>query len=115
MPATYSSPAIEARDVPRADDSSYQHLLDVYASETNKTVSVWRAFDDDVIGYRPHPKSMTVRDVFKHELLSARRFFGGMLGLPEPDAAETVPSTITVDACVARLADLARARLPYLA
>jgi len=115
MPATYSSPAIDARDVPRADDASYQHLLDIYASEINKTASVWRAFDDAVVEYRPHAKSMTVGDVFKHELLSARRFFGGMLGLPEPDAAETMPRPITVDACVSRLADLARARLPHLA
>jgi uncharacterized damage-inducible protein DinB len=105
---------IDGSEVPRAADLSDQHLLDVYASEINKTASVWSAFDDGVLDYRPHPKSMAVRDVFKHELLSGRRFFGEFLGLPEPDAAAVVPDPITVEACVARLADLATVRLRHL-
>jgi len=115
MPPTYPSSVIDARDVPAAADASHQHLLDVYASEINKIASVWRAFDDEVLEYRPHPKSTSVAGVFKHELLSGRRFFGEFLGLPEPDAAATLPDPMTVDACVARLADLARGRLPHLA
>jgi uncharacterized damage-inducible protein DinB len=115
MPATYSSHVIEDREIPRAEDPAYQHLLDIYASEINKIASVWRGFDDGVIDFRPHPKSMTVADEFKHELLSARRFFGGFLGLPEPDADAVLPTAMTVDACVNRMADLARARLPHLA
>jgi uncharacterized damage-inducible protein DinB len=115
MPDTYPSAVIDAREVPHADDAAHQHLLDVYASEVNKIASVWRAFDDGVLEYRPHPRSTTVGGVFKHELLSGRRFFGEFLGLPEPDAAGTVPDPLTVDACVTRLADLARARLPPLA
>ena len=115
MAATYASAVIEPAAIPRADDPAFQHLLDVYASEINKIASVWRAFDDSVIGYRPHEKSTTVGDTFKHELLSARRFFGEFLGLPEPDAAAVVPNPITVDACVARLGDHARARLPHFA
>jgi uncharacterized damage-inducible protein DinB len=115
MPAIYPSPAIDAGAIPTADDTAYQHLLDVYASEINKTASVWRALDDGVLDYRPHPKSTSVSDMFKHELLSGRRFFGEFLGLPEPVATAVMPSPITVDACVARLADLARARLPHLA
>ena len=102
-------------EIPRAQDPSAQHLLEIYASEINKVASVWRAFDHAVLDYRPHQRSMTVGDVFRHELLSARRFFGGFLGLPEPDAAAVVPDPIGVDACVARLTDLARARLPHLA
>ncbi len=111
----HSPEAISAADVPRADDPAYQHLLDVYTSEINKTATVWRAFDDSVIAYRPHPKSMTVAEVFKHELLSGRRFFGGFLGLPEPDTSAVVPDPITVAPSVERLAGLARARLPHLA
>jgi uncharacterized damage-inducible protein DinB len=113
--ASYPSPVIGAGAIPRADDPAYQYLLDVYASEVNKIAMVWRAFDDGVIGYRPHAKSTTVGDTFKHELLSGRRFFGEFLGLPEPDAAAVVPQPIAVDACVTRLGDLARARLPHLA
>lgn len=102
-------------EIPQAADPAAQHLLDIYASEINKVVSVWRAFDDSLLEYRPHPRSMPVGEVFKHELLSGRRFFGGFLGLPEPDAGAVVPERITVDACAVRLVDLARARLPYLA
>jgi hypothetical protein len=115
MPADYPWRLIAERDVPRAGDAVRQHLLDVYASEINKIASVWRGFDDGIIDYRPHPKSTSVGDIFKHELLSGRRFFGEFLGLPEPDAASVVPAPIGVDACVARLGDLARARLPRLA
>jgi len=61
--------------VPVAVDPVYQPLIDVYVSEINKVASVWRLFDDGVLDYRPHPKSMCVRDNFKHELLSGRRFF----------------------------------------
>jgi len=90
-------------------------LLQIYVSEVNKVASVWRGFDDALLDYRPHAKSMTVGDVFTHELLSARRFFGGFLGLREPDAADVVPNPVRVDACIARMFDLARARLPQLA
>lgn len=115
MAATYPIRVIDGADVPRADDPAYQHLVDVYASEINKTASVWRAFDETTLAYRPHPRSTPVADVFKHELLSGRRFFGEFIGLPEPDPAAVVPDPITVDSCVTRLADLARARLPRLA
>jgi uncharacterized damage-inducible protein DinB len=115
MPATYPSHVIHETEIPRAADPANQHLLDIYASEINKVASVWRSFDDTVLDYRPHPKSTPVADIFKHELLSSRRFFGAFLGLPEPDTAAIVPDPITVDACVERLSHLARERLPHLA
>ncbi|HJZ75604.1 MAG TPA: hypothetical protein VKE51_27910 [Vicinamibacterales bacterium] len=115
MAATYPSHVIDAGDIPRAFEPAHQHLLDIYVSEINKSASVWRGFDNGVLDYRPHPKSTSVGDIFKHELLSGRRFFGEFLGLPEPDAASIVPAPIAVDACVVRLADLARGRLPHLA
>src|SRR3954467_2738937 len=115
MPATYAFHAIDAADIPRAAEPADQLVVDVYASEVNKTASVWHAFDAAMLDFKPHPKSTTVRDIFKHELLSGRRFFGEFLGLPEPDAGTVVPDPITVEASVARLADLARAGLPHLA
>ena len=115
MGATYPFHVIDVADIPRAGNPENQHLLDVYASEINKTASVWRGFDDATLGFRPHPRSALVRDIFKHELLSGRRFFGEFLGMPEPEAGTVLPDRITVDGCVARLADLARARLPHLA
>jgi len=115
MTAQYTTSAIEPQAVPVAVDPVYQPVIDVYVSEINKVASVWRLFDDGVLDYRPHPKSMCVRDNFKHELLSGRRFFSEFLGLAEPDASTVVPEPITVEACVARLAHLARAPLPGLA
>jgi uncharacterized damage-inducible protein DinB len=115
MAATYPFQVIEAGEIPRAVESDFQHCLDVYASEINKTASVWRAFDDGVLDYRPHAKSTSVGDIFKHELLSGRRFFGEFLGLPEPDAAGVVPAPIRVDTSIERLTALARLRLPHLA
>lgn len=102
-------------EAPRAGMPLVQHLLDTYASEINKTASVWRSFTDADLDYRPHAKSTTVGDILKHELLSGRRFFGEFLGAPEPPAGEIVPEPRTVDACVARLETLAAARLPFLA
>lgn len=101
--------------VPQAAVPFVQHLLDTYASETVKTASVWQAFDDADLGYRPHGKSTTVGDLLSHELLSARRFFGEFLGVPEPPAAQIVPAPRTLGACVARLEERAAARLVFLA
>src|SRR3954471_445854 len=115
MAAIYPFHVIDGADIPRSGNPADQHLLDVYASEINKTASVWHGFDDASLGFQPHPKSTTVGGIFKHELLSGRRFFGEFLGLPEPDAASVVPTPIAVDACVGRLGDLARARLLHLA
>src|SRR5256885_9862073 len=112
MAATYPPHLIDEAHIPRADDPARQHLVDIYASEINKVASVWRGFDDGVLDYRPHPKSTTVGGIFKHELLSGRRFFGEFLGLPEPDAAATVPDPIDVVHCVTRLGAMARERLP---
>ena len=115
MAATYPFYVVEAAEIPRPDDPANQHVLDVYASEINKTASVWRAFDAGTLGFRPHPRSATVGEIFKHELLSGRRFFGEFLGVPEPDAATVVPEPMTVEAAIARLGDLARVRLSHLA
>lgn len=115
MAATYPFQVIDAGEIPRASNPPDQHLLDIYASEINKTASVWRGFDDGTLAFKPHPKSTSVGDIFKHELLSGRRFFGEFLGLPEPGAASVVPHPLTVDASIARLAGLARPRLAHLA
>jgi uncharacterized damage-inducible protein DinB len=58
---------------------------------------------------------MTVIEVFRHELLSSRRFFGGFLGAPEPAAEAVLPKIETTDGYVTRLAELARPRLQFLA
>lgn len=102
-------------EVPRASSPLFQHLVDTYAGEINKVASVWTCFGPDDLPYRIHPKSMTVREVLKHELLSARRFFGEFLGSPEPPAAEVPPSEDTPEAFVRRLRELSVPRLAFIA
>jgi uncharacterized damage-inducible protein DinB len=53
--------------------------------------------------------------VFRHQLLSERRFFAEFLGVSEPNADAVLPSEITVQACTQRFVELARPRLAYLA
>jgi uncharacterized damage-inducible protein DinB len=115
MPMTYTHVAIPDAQVPRAHAPVFQHTLDTYAGETNKVVSVWREFADDDLSFRPHPRSASVQDIFKHQLLSERRFFGEFLGLPEPPAAEVAPRGQTARDYADRLRELALPRLALLA
>ena len=114
-PMTYSFTAISDEKIPRASEPAFQHMLDTYASETNKVVSVWLEFGDDDLTFRPHARSTTVGDILKHQLLSERRFFGEFIGAPEPAPANVLPSKLTVAAAIDRLTQLAVARLPFLA
>jgi len=102
-------------DIPRAQQAVFQHALDTYVSECNKIISIWLAFSPDDIEFKPHPKSSTVLEIMKHELLSGRRFFGEFLGAPEPPASEVLPRENTPDAFAGRMKVLAQARLPFLA
>ena len=114
-PMHYTHSAIAESDVPRANDPLLQHLLDTYASEINKVVSVWSSFTDDDLAFRAHARSMSVGEVFKHQLLSERRFFGEFLEASEPQPTDVVPEPLTVAAATTRLVDLARPRLSFLA
>ena len=111
----YAFTAIPESRIPRAVSPLWQHLLDTYASETNKVVSVWRCFGDAHLSWRPHPRSSTVVEIFKHQLLSERRFFGEFLGAPEPGATEVLPATANVENFARRMQELAEPRLKFLA
>ncbi|HYL34965.1 MAG TPA: DinB family protein [Bryobacteraceae bacterium] len=106
---------IPDRDVPRAAAPEFQHLVDIYASETNKTASVWRMFAATDLTWRPHPRSSTVEEIMRHQLLSERRFFGEFLGSREPPASEVLPQRAAVDTFVERLVQLAAPRLAWIA
>ena len=84
MPIDYASCLIEENTIPAAVIAAYQVAIDTYASETDKVAYVWRGFSDADLNWRPHPRSNAVGDIFKHQLLSERRFFGEFLGCPEP-------------------------------
>jgi uncharacterized damage-inducible protein DinB len=111
----YDFVAIPPQDVPRAADPLFQHLLDTYAGETDKTISTWRSFAPEDLSFTPHAKSTTVEGILKHQLLSERRFFGEFVGTPEPPATEVLPNSPQLAAYIERMEELARPRLAFFA
>src|SRR5271155_1451188 len=107
----YPFSAIRDEEVPSCQIALLQHILDTYASEANKVISVWANFEDADLGYRPHPSSTAVVDIMKHQLLSERRFFGEFLGVPEVPAEQVLPPTLTVESLKQRMLALAVPRL----
>lgn len=101
--------------IPSAAEPVFQHLLNTYASETNKVFSVWGQFSVEDMPFRVHERSSTVEEIMKHQLLSERRFFGEFIGLPEPAASEVLPQETTPQAYANRLVELAVPRLTFLA
>lgn len=65
----YDFIAIPDADVPQAVDPPFQHVLATYASETNKTVSVWRAVPDGLLDFQPHEKTNPIRTILTWQLL----------------------------------------------
>ncbi|MCI0623480.1 MAG: DinB family protein [Acidobacteria bacterium] len=115
MAMHYDFVAIPDSAVPPARSAIFQHLLETYASETNKVISVWREFAPAEMSFRPHPRSSTVLEILRHQLFSERRFFGEFLGVPEPPASEVLPHRDTLEAYGERMIELARPRLYFLA
>jgi uncharacterized damage-inducible protein DinB len=111
----YEFIALPPAEVPHAANPLFQHLLDTYASEADKVVSVWRRFSDAELDFRPHPRSSTVLDIMKHQLLSERRFFGEFVGTPEASPADVLPPETTIATLTERMAELARPRLHFFA
>jgi uncharacterized damage-inducible protein DinB len=113
----YEHVAIPDEEVPVAAEPAFQHALATYASETNKTASVWRAVPEALLDFRPHPKTNTIRTIFAHQLLSERRFFAEFAGLDEPPVEELLPAgdSLTVQGYVEKYVGLAKRRLPQFA
>ena len=111
----YEDSAINDIDVPLASTRMFQHLVKTYASEVNKLNSVWREFSAEDLVFKPHQRSSSVGEIIEHELLSERRFFGEFLGLREVPAKEVLPADRTPETYAARMVELSRARLQFLA
>ena len=111
----YPFTAIRDDQVPRSRVALLQHLLDTYASETNKVISVWASLADSDLGYRPHPSSSSVADIMKHQLLSERRFFAEFLSLQEVAAEQVLPKIFSVENLSKRMLGLALPRLQFMA
>ena len=111
---TTSSPFL-TRDIPRASNPLFQHVLDTYASEADKVISVWRCFragrpefsaPSQVINRRRDPEAPT--PVGTPVLRRIR-------GHTEPPAAEVLPTTQELNAYIRRMEQLARPRLAFFA
>ena len=111
----YAYTPITDLEIPVAADRNQQHMLVTYASETNKVVSVWQSFEEKDLTFKPHLKSSSIEEIMRHQLLSERRFFSEFLGTPEPAPTLVLPADRTPSAFAARLVELARPRLDFLA
>jgi uncharacterized damage-inducible protein DinB len=113
----YDYSAIPDADVPQGVDPTFQHVLQTYAGEANKTVGVWRVVPDDLLDFRPHEKTNPVRTILVHQLLSERRFFAQFIGTEEPPFEELLPSVEkpVVQAYIDKYIWLVKRRLPQLA
>jgi uncharacterized damage-inducible protein DinB len=115
MPVNYEFVAIPDSEIPCVPQPVFQHMLNIYASETNKVISVWRCFDLPDMAFRSHPRSPTVLDIMKHQLLSERRFFGEFMAVPEPPALDVLPAGQSPHDYWVRMRELAYPRMAYLA
>jgi len=113
----YDFIAIPDAEIPKAVEPVFQHAITTYASEANKTVSMWRAVPDDLLDFKPHEKTNSPRTILVHQLLSERRFFGQFVGTDEPSVEELLPSgeKPTVQAYIDKYLWLVKGRLPQLA
>ena len=74
----------------------YDFLIDTYETERLKVLSVWTAFGDEDLGFRPHPSDKRGRSVLEqmvHQCVSEdlwfRRFLGIDVGAPPLPSEET--------------------------
>src|ERR1700759_5756870 len=116
MAMKYEYTAIPESQVPRAANPVFQHLLDTYASETSKVVSVWRQFAPQDMAFKPAERSSSVLDIMKHQLLSERRFFAKFIGLGgEPETSALRFKELTPEGFWRRNQELCRLRLDRMA
>lgn len=113
----YAHVAIPDEDVPVAAEPVFQHVVVTYASETNKTVSMWKAVTHDHLDFKPQEKVNSIRTILIHQILSERRFFAQFVGLEEPPVDQLLPAgeSPVTSAYIERYVRFAKARLPQLA
>ncbi len=113
----YDFIAIPDIDIPQAIEPIFQHVVITYASETNKTASMWRVVPDRLLDFKPHERTNSIRMILVHQLLSERRFFAQFIGTEEPPVEELLPQgeKPEVQAYIEKYVWLAKRRLPQLA
>ncbi len=67
---------------------NYTFLVDTYATEIEKVLSVWAMFDDEDMAIRPHPTDPRGRNLLEHmvhQSVSENLWFATMLGIVVTD------------------------------
>jgi uncharacterized damage-inducible protein DinB len=93
----------------------YGFLVDTYASERLKTLSVWAMFEDGDLDVRPHPnlaRDRTFREHMVHQCASEDKWFTGMFGIDV--GAPPVPAEETRLGFIRRYAEDSGRRLARL-
>jgi uncharacterized damage-inducible protein DinB len=93
----------------------YQFLIDTYASECIKVVSVWSEFSDGDLPVRPcpsDPRGRSVHEQMVHQCVSEDLWFRGMLGIDV--SAPPLPPEETRLAFIKRYAEDSGKRLEVL-
>ena len=93
----------------------YAFLVETYASERLKTLSVWAMFDDADLDVRPHPnlaRDRTFREHMVHQCLSEDKWFATMFGIDV--GAPPLPAEETRLAFIRRYAEDSGRRLDRL-
>ncbi|MEO6810170.1 MAG: DinB family protein [Isosphaeraceae bacterium] len=113
----YEFVAIPDKAVPAAADPAFQYLVNTYASETNKTVTMWRAIPCDLLDFKPLEKTNPIRTILVHQILSERRFFAQFVGFEESPVDALLPpgDDPSTQAYIDSYLGLAKARLPQIA
>jgi uncharacterized damage-inducible protein DinB len=94
---------------------NYAFLVETYASERLKTLSVWAMFDDADLDVRPHPnlaRDRTFREHMVHQCLSEDKWFTTMFGIDV--GAPPLPAEETRLAFIRRYAEDSGRRLDRL-
>lgn len=94
--------------MPDKAESDYAFLLDTYETETLKIATIWSAFPESKMDYRPHPKSRSVIEQMEHQVQSEGRWMTEMLGLATGDPN---PSEKSKQCFIEKYGADARARL----
>jgi uncharacterized damage-inducible protein DinB len=94
---------------------AYDFLIDTYATERMKVISVWSMFKDEDLPVRPHhvdPRGRSVHEHMVHQCVSEDVWFRTMLGIDV--AAPPLPTQETRGAFMRRYAEDSGKRLAAL-
>jgi uncharacterized damage-inducible protein DinB len=93
----------------------YRFLIDTYATERLKVLSVWSMFEDGDLRVRPHPtdvRGRSVREQMVHQVMSENLWFKSMLGIDV--GAPPLPGEESRRGFIARYAEDSAKRLGSL-